>query len=150
MPFGSDTMQGMDRRRRQEVRVQQPPRERPLMIYDGDCNVCRRWIARWHSATAERVEYRAFQEVADQFPEIPRLAFERAVQLIETDGRVSSGADAVFQLFEFASKKRRLLKFLQGVPGFMPVARAAYAFIASHRTWLSVFTRLIWGPARSD
>jgi predicted DCC family thiol-disulfide oxidoreductase YuxK len=96
------------------------------------------------------VEYRAFQEVADQFPEIPRVAFERAVQLIETDGRVSSGADAVFQLFEFASKKRRLLKFLRKVPGFMPVARLAYAFIASHRTWLSVFTRLIWGSGRSD
>jgi predicted DCC family thiol-disulfide oxidoreductase YuxK len=139
----------MARQRRQELRVRNPPRERPLMVFDGDCNVCRRWISRWHAATGERVEYRPFQEVAERFPELPRTAFEKAVQLIETDGNVSSGADAVFRLFDFALKKRPLLGALQRVPGFKPLARGAYRFVATHRTWLAVVTRLIWGRSPS-
>jgi len=131
--------------RRQELRVGNPPRERPLMVYDGACNVCRRWIAHWRSATGDRVDYRAFQEVAGDFPEISRERFERAVQLIDTDGRVWNGADAVFHLFDFAPKKGWLIALMQRIPGFMPIARVAYGFIARHRSWLSAFTRLLWG-----
>jgi predicted DCC family thiol-disulfide oxidoreductase YuxK len=118
------------------------------MVYDGECTICREWVARWQLATRDRIQYRPFQEVAERFPEIPRATFENAVQLIQTDGRVASGADAVFRLFDFAPKKRPLLKFLRRVPGFMPIARGAYGFIAKHRTWLSVITRLIWGRSR--
>lgn len=117
--------------------VRHPPSDRPLLVYDGDCQFCRRWIARWQQGTGERVAYREYQEVAAQFPEIPRADFENAVQWIDLDGRVLSGADAVFRLFDFAGKDGGLPRWLRRLPGFMPLARAAYRFVASRRAFFS-------------
>ena len=58
---------------------------------------CKLWIARWRETTAGAVDYEPLQEVAARFPEVPRAEFERAVKLIETDGQVFSGAEAVFR-----------------------------------------------------
>lgn len=117
--------------------VLHPPHDRPLLIYDGDCGFCRRWIARWKRVTRERVGYCEFQQLGGRFPEIPHAAFAQAVQLIELDGRVLSGADAVVRLLDLAPRRRWLPRFLRALPGFMPVARAAYRFIASHRGFFS-------------
>ena len=127
---------------RSERSVRNPPLDRPLLIYDGECNFCRRWIRRWKDGTGERVGYCEFQNLGDRFPEIPRAAFAGAVQLIELDGRVLSGADAVFRIFDFAPEGRRLPRLLRRLPGFMPVARAAYRFAASHRGLFSRMSRL--------
>ena len=53
--------------------VRNPP-PKPLLIFDGDCHFCRRWIERWREITAGAVEYAPSQEVAERFPEIPREA----------------------------------------------------------------------------
>lgn len=117
-------------------RVLHPPPDRPLLIYDGDCHFCRRW----KQATGERAGYCEFQQLGGRFPEIPRAAFAQAVQWIELDGRVLSGADAVLRLLDFAPQGRWLPRWLRRMPGFMPSARAAYRFVASHRTFFSRIT----------
>jgi len=118
-------------------RVRHPPPDRPLLIFDGDCNFCRRWIARWEKGTGPCVDYVEFQKIGGRFPEIPRTAYEQAVQLIELDGRVLSGADAVLRLLDFAPQKRWLPRWLRAIPGFMPLARAVYRFVASHHAFFS-------------
>src|ERR1700677_816356 len=125
------------------LRVGNPP-ERPLMVFDGDCGFCRYWIARWRHATADKVDYEPSQEVASRFPEIPRDAFDSAVQFIEPDGSVTSGADAVFRALEYAPKKSPLLGLLRKVPGFDAVARLFYRLVASNRTFFSFLTRLFF------
>ena len=70
-------------------------REKPLMVFDGECQFCRRWIARWRQATGDAVDYAPLQEAAAEFPEIPRGEFGREVKLIEPNGRVYGGAEAV-------------------------------------------------------
>ena len=67
--------------------------------YDGDCNFCSLWVHRWQHATGDHLDYLPFQDprVAARFPEVPRGQFETAVQLVETDGRVYGGAEAVFR-----------------------------------------------------
>ena len=129
--------------------VRHPPPDRPLLIYDGECNFCGRWIARWEQVTGKRVGYCEFQQLGERFPEIPRAAFEQAVQLIELDGRVLSGADAVIRLFDFAPQKRWLPRLMRGLPGFMPIARVAYRFIAAHRTFFSRITAWNGDPHNS-
>jgi predicted DCC family thiol-disulfide oxidoreductase YuxK len=120
--------------------VRHPPPEKPLLIFDGDCGFCRRWIARWQASTGDRVDFSAYQEVEARFPEIPRADFEQAVQLIEPDGRVESGADAVFRIFDFAPNGAPLLRFLRQLPGFMPLARIAYRVVAANRAFFSRFS----------
>ncbi len=123
------------------------PSAKPVMIFDGDCNFCRRWISRWHQSTGDRVEYIPFQHpsVAERFPELTRERCEQAVQLIDTDGRVYSAAEAVFRVQAVAPWKRWPLWCYQRVTGVAPLTEWFYRFVATHRTGFSFLTRLFWG-----
>jgi len=119
--------------------------EKPILVYDGNCNFCRLWIERWRAFTGDRVQYSPFQEVAAQFPEIPREDFARAVQLILPDGKVSSAAQAVFRTFAFAPGCAWMLWLYQHLPGAATVTELIYGFVARHRNPLYRLTRLFWG-----
>jgi len=78
----------------------QPPTQlgKALVIYDGGCGFCEKWIARWRRITGDSVEYRPSAEIGALFPEIPASEFERAVQMIRPDGSRCSGAEAVLEI----------------------------------------------------
>ncbi len=124
------------------IQVANPP-ARPLMLFDGDCGFCRYWVERWRHVTGDRVDYETSQEAGAEYPEIPPGEFQRAVQFVETDGRVTGGADAVFRALEYAPRKSALLGFL-ALPVFRPLARIAYRIIASNRTFFSFLTRVFF------
>ena len=115
------------------------------MIWDGDCHFCGRWIERWREMTAGRVDYEPFQTAAEKFPEIPRGEFEKAVQFIETDGRVFRAAEAVYRSLGYSRHHRFLAWLYDHVPGVAPISEGIYSFIAAHRTFASKITRLLWG-----
>src|SRR5438105_799982 len=81
---------------------------KPLLVYDGDCGFCKRWVVRWRAATGDAVDYAPYQTVAARFPHIPLLAFRQAVHLLEPDGRVTRGAAAAFRSFKLARRSRWL------------------------------------------
>ena len=126
------------------LRVSAPP-PKPLMIWDGDCHFCGRWIERWREMTAGRVDYEPFQTAAAKFPEIPRTEFEKAVQFIETDGRVFRAAEAVYRSLGYSRHHRFLTWLYDHVPGVATISELVYSFIARHRTFASKITRLLWG-----
>ena len=53
---------------------------KPLLVYDGDCGFCRRWIDRWKILTGDKVDYAPFQEAAKRFHHIPKKKFQEAVR----------------------------------------------------------------------
>ena len=112
--------------------VANPP-SKTLLVYDGDCGFCKLWIARWREITAGAVDYEELQDAAARFPEVPRAAFEHAVKLIETDGRVFSGAEAVYRSLGKGGGSGFGRWAFEHVPGFAPISNFAYAFIARHR-----------------
>jgi predicted DCC family thiol-disulfide oxidoreductase YuxK len=126
------------------IRVSAPP-PKPLMLFDGDCHFCSRWIERWAEITGEAVEYQAFQKAGAQFPEIPAANFDRAVQLVEPTGEVFSGAEAVFRALGYSQSHAWLLTLYRNFPGFAAAADRIYNFIARRRMLASVGTRLLWG-----
>ena len=126
------------------LRVPNPP-SKPLIIWDGECHFCRRWIERWREITRDAVDYATSQESAERFPEIPREQFERSVIYIETDGSVFFGAEAVFRSLRCRSSKKWLAWSYEHVPGFAAVSESFYRIIASNRRFASAITRLLWG-----
>ncbi len=98
-------------------------------------------------ATSDRIDYLPFQEpqIAQRFPEVPRQIFETSVQLIETDGSVYGGAEAIFRAV--ADEKPWLLGSYQKVPGFAPISERVYRFVAEHRTFASTLSRALWGES---
>lgn len=117
------------------------------MIYDGDCCFCTLWIHRWQCATGELVDYLPSQDsqIAQRFPEIPRDEFDSSVQLIEPDGSVYHSAEAVFRSLAQKDHYQWLSHFYQDFPLFAGFTDWAYHLIASHRTFFSYATRLMWG-----
>ena len=125
-------------------RVAQPP-AKPLLIYDGLCGFCRRWIERWKGETGDAVDYAPSQEVAARFPEIPAEVFARSVQLVLPTGVVLEGAEAVFQSLAIAPSGGLALHLYRSVPGFAAASEWAYDRVARHRDAASTLTRLLWG-----
>ena len=126
------------------LRVSNPP-PKPLMIWDGECHFCRRWIERWREMTRDEVDYETSQNVADKFPDIPRERFERSVIVIEPDGTVFFGAEAVVRSIRSRASTRWLAWSYDRVPGFAPLLEGFYGIIASNRRFASGITRLLWG-----
>jgi len=126
------------------TRVARPP-EKPLLVFDGDCTFCGLWIQRWRQTTGDLVDCVPFQDasLAEQFPELPRERFERAVHFIEPTGEVFEGAEAAFRAL--AVRKRWPLGLYRRVPGARPVCDLAYRIVARNRSIFSFLTRLLWG-----
>jgi len=108
---------------------------KPVLIYDGHCGFCRIWLDYWRQLAGDRVEYLASQEAGDRFPQIPREAYSRSVQLVRPDGSVASGARAVFE----ALGKERIYRWISAPSEF------AYGIIAGHRDFFYQVTRFTFG-----
>lgn len=117
------------------------------MVYDGECGFCSLWIHRWRCATGESVDYLPSQDpqIAERFPEIPRSEFDTSVQLIEPDGVVYNGAEAVFKSLSHNQDFHWLLDIYQVCPPLAHVTEWGYRLIARHRPFFSWLTRVMWG-----
>src|SRR5688572_19331279 len=122
-----------------------PPPPRPLLIFDGDCSFCRRWIERWKNLTGDAIEYAPYQEAAERATSVPPENFGKAVHLVEPGGRITRAAEAVFRSLSLAGQKRHLLWMYEHVAPFRWIAEKAYAFIAAHRDPIDRVDRIIVG-----
>jgi lipase maturation factor 1 len=118
----------------------------PLVVYDGQCSFCRRSVERAKSITGSFVDYEPYQEAAPRFPQIDPAAFGRAVHLIEPDGRISRGAQAVFRALKLGGRYPWLLRLYNYIPGFAGISEAAYRLVATHRETADRVDMLLIGP----
>jgi predicted DCC family thiol-disulfide oxidoreductase YuxK/uncharacterized membrane protein YphA (DoxX/SURF4 family) len=121
-----------------------PPKDRPLFVFDGDCGFCKRWVERWRANARGTVDFRPFQEVASDYPDIPLEQFRTAAQLVEADGTVRSGAAGVFAMLG-RSGSRVLPMLYARFEGFATAADFAYGLVARRRVFASRVTRLFLG-----
>ncbi len=113
----------------------------PVMIYDGDCAFCRRWIRRWQRLTGDAVEYMPYQEALDRFPQVSRESAVVAVQLVLPGGEVLSGAAAVCRTLRDVHGWGWADRAYGKVPGFGPIAEMLYRLVARNRTVAGRITR---------
>jgi lipase maturation factor 1 len=142
------SLTGYNTRVRLNLHVASPPRI-PVVIYDGDCNFCCVWVQRWRISTEDRVEYLPYQDpqVAQRFPELPEQDFTTAIHLIEADGSVYRGAEAAFRALAHSRHDPLLLEWYVRWHWFRRLSERSYSFIARHRQFFSLLTRLAWGQS---
>jgi predicted DCC family thiol-disulfide oxidoreductase YuxK len=115
------------------TRVASLPEDRPVILYDADCGFCTRWIGRCRKLFGESIEYVPSAEGASRFPEISREALEGAVHLVDTDGRVYAGADAVARALARRPGHGWVLWCYAYIPGLAWAARKTYGWVARRR-----------------
>lgn len=106
-----------------------------MVVFDGECGLCRRWIRRleaWDRNGA--LETVPFQDpaVKTRFPWIPPEAFREAVQVVAPDGRTWSGAGAAERLASILPGGGILARIFR-LPLARPIADRVYAWIAARR-----------------
>lgn len=119
---------------------------KPLLIYDGECRFCCRWVEAWKAVTGDRVDYERSQVAGPRFPQVKPEEFARSVQWVGEDGSIRSGAEAVFSALATATWHGRMaLALYHGSPVFARAAEAGYAGVAARREFFSLLTRVLWG-----
>ncbi len=133
-----------------EVEPAEPRDDQALLVFDGRCGFCRRFVRRWQQLTGERVVYRPFYEdAANPLPAVAPAALREAVHLRLPDGRIVAGADAVAELGAFTADDSRLPIYRalhRHVPGVAPLSRLGYRVVARHRRLFDRLTRTFVGP----
>lgn len=112
--------------------------KKPLLVYDGDCRFCRQCLRFAKKRTKNKVEYQPYQKVASQFKKIPLSEFKRSVQLIEPEGKVYTGAEAVYRTMAYGGGflwKISVWKY-KHVPGFAPISEWVYRRTSKKRQCL--------------
>jgi predicted DCC family thiol-disulfide oxidoreductase YuxK len=115
------------------------------MIFDGDCEFCRFWVGRWHKTTDGLVDFIPSQapSVVRDFPEIPDCELQKSVQLIETDGAVYDGAEAVLRSLK--PKRGWTLSAYYKIPGARRLSESLYRLVANHRKRFATIQRALLG-----
>lgn len=129
--------------RRMEAKT--PNKQKPLLIYDGDCDFCQYWVDYWHKLTKDHVSYKPYQAVAEQFPSISKEDFQKAVYYVAEDGSISRAAKASFLTLNHAQGGSYWLKLYRWLPGFAFVSEKIYALIAAYRSFFFTICLLLWG-----
>lgn len=117
-----------------------------MLVWDGDCGFCRRAVDRIAYQVGDAIDRAPYQDVAARFPDIPPERFDRSVHLIDTDGRVHVGADAILRARAAAGRGRWLRWCYERVPGFALASEWAYVQVAAHRPLASRLARKLVGP----
>lgn len=108
---------------------------RGWVLYDGTCQFCRSWVLRLQPILAPR----GFTFLALQTPwvrehfRLPEEQLLSEMRLLLPTGEVYDGADAIVALARYVWWAR-LFALAAVLPGVRPLLRAAYRYVARHRT----------------
>jgi predicted DCC family thiol-disulfide oxidoreductase YuxK len=107
---------------------------RPIVVFDGACRFCVTQAQRLARLVGERVRLESFREpgVLERHPQLTRAACERAIQLVEPDGTVRSGADAVVHALALRAGLTPL-RWLYRVPVLRQLVDLSYGLVARNR-----------------
>ena len=128
-----------------DARTEHPPEDRPVLVWDEECGFCGRWVERIRYRVGDGLEYAPYQQAAERFPDVPRELFARAVHLIETDGRVRAGAEAIIRAGEHG-RPGIVGWCYRRAPGFATLAELGYGLVARNRPLVTRVSRWLVGP----
>lgn len=138
--------------KRSKVVVANPPANRPLIIFDGDCGVCRKLARTFTRLSGGRSDYAPYQSVAERYPEVTIIQFEQSVKFIDLSGEVSEGAEASFRAMALVPSLfwRWPLWIYRHLPGARFISELCYRYISTNRRWLSAMTKLFRDKDQKD
>ncbi len=122
-----------------------PPKEKPLLVWDGACGFCKYWVTRWKKLTKDKVAFKPYQEVAHLFPDIPLKEFKKASRFISTKGTVHSGPDSAYKSYQIANAASPWHSWYNHYSWFQKLSDHGYNYIAKNRSFFFKLTKFLLG-----
>ncbi len=111
--------------------------QKTVLIWDKECGFCKYWITKWQMIVDEKkIDLRPYQEVANEFPDLDRKLFGKAVRLITPDGKVYLGASAAFKSLELGGATDLPMSWYIQNPTFAELTEWLYQKVADNRPFL--------------
>ena len=121
-------------------------RTKPLLIFDGDCGFCKRWVIRAQQWTRNQIDFEPFQKVGFEYSHISPIQFEKSIWLIDVDGKSYCAADAAFRILQYASGKKWFHTLYERSSIFKRLSEWMYEKVAIHRQTLSRWESFLIEP----
>ncbi len=103
------------------------------MVWDGECDFCRRWIERWQRWTGGKIEFETYQQVGSRYAPLGPDEYRQAVFLIESDGKITRAAEAVFRSLWMAGSFQWPYNLYRSMPWFERASELVYRWVARNR-----------------
>jgi len=120
--------------------------QKPTLVWDGDCSFCQYWALRWQNLIDHnKVDFVTYQKIKDEVADVPVWAFRESVRLIETNGRLRNGPEAVYKTLCFSGNWKWLFPMYIRSRFFRYISDHTYWMIATNRKFMFTITKLLWG-----
>jgi len=128
------------------LKTKYPPKDKPVLIWDGNCGFCKFWVTRWKAKTGDALDFKTFQETSQHYKDFPLKEFKKASRLIEPNGNVFSGPDSAYRCYNYAKLKNSPYhKWYTSNKMFRSLSDKAYNYIAKHRPTMFKITKILFG-----
>ena len=107
--------------------------DRGLLIFDGQCGFCRRWVRYMESWLRKHPKAVAWQSLTLSNFGVTEAQCSEAVQFVSRTGKVSSGSDAAAQVLRIAGFPFNIAGLVLLIPGIKWTAQRAYKWVANNR-----------------
>ena len=111
--------------------------KKAILLYDGECEFCLRWVKRWEKWTGGAFDYAPCQEYVGVVEGLTEGMCLEAVRLLEVDGRLYSAAEAVLRTLRGVRGCGFLYSLYKNSRVFAWVSEFLYKCVARSRGWLS-------------
>lgn len=106
---------------------------RGLLVFDGECGFCRRWVRHMNEWFRHHPDAVAWQHADLEALCLTPEQCRTAVQFVDASLRVSAGADAAARVLIVAGFPYSLAGRFMLLPGIRSIARASYRWVANNR-----------------
>jgi predicted DCC family thiol-disulfide oxidoreductase YuxK len=120
---------------------------RPVVLYDGTCGFCISSVRQWRERGEGVVEFASNQNGGGEAYGIPQQEAVRGLCLVEKNGNVRTGAEAVFRMMDLCESPFGKVAWTlhKRVWLFRSVSNWMYGHIAGNRKYLSRLSKYIAG-----
>ena len=115
-----------------DTHQEQKTRERPVLLYDGECKLCRGFAARATQQFGDEVEVLPGADRTGQLREVSPEQLARSVVLLDEAGELREGALALAHLLRLRGTRWPLWCY-EHVPGVAGASEWAYRLVARYR-----------------
>lgn len=120
----------------------------PLVIYDGDCGFCVRWITKIRQYIRGKIEFISYQQGISDISGLTLEECQKSVQYIDKHRKRYSGAYAVNKIMTHIKWFSWMVKLYEKSQVIADFQEKAYTAVAVNRPFFSKLSRFLFGPSK--
>ncbi len=121
------------------------PTVKTLVVWDGDCTLCRRWMRRYYALSGDTLDWSPAKAAAPHLPLLSLEELNQAVHVVEPTGASVRGAEAIFTIMARIGLRRWPLRLYQYVPPVRWICDVLYRSVANHRAVANQLSTVLFG-----